>query len=80
MGLNPPSPHCVRLICRTWISASGTHWLAENVRDYAIFLMDSNGIIRCWGESARLMKWWTKQQAEGSHLRMLYEDGGLEDG
>ena len=44
--------------------------LADNVRDYAIFLMDSNGIIRCWGESARLMKWWTKQ-AEGSHLRML---------
>jgi PAS domain S-box-containing protein len=54
--------------------------VAENVRDYAIFLMDQNGIIRCWGESARLMKWWTKQQAEGSHLRMLYEDGGSEDG
>jgi PAS domain S-box-containing protein len=54
--------------------------VAENVRDYAIFLMDQNGIIRCWGESARLMKWWTKQQAEGCHLRMLYEDGGSEDG
>src|SRR3954470_17305803 len=54
--------------------------LAENVRDYAIFLMDANGIIRCWGESARLMKWWTRQQAEGAHLRMLYPDGGSEDG
>jgi PAS domain S-box-containing protein len=54
--------------------------LAENVRDYAIFLMDVNGIIRCWGEGARLMKWWTKQQAEGAHLRFLYPDGGAEDG
>jgi PAS domain S-box-containing protein len=54
--------------------------LAENVRDYAIFLLDLNGIIRCWGEGARLMKWWTRQQAEGSHLRVLYPDGGSEDG
>jgi PAS domain S-box-containing protein len=54
--------------------------VAENVREYAIFLMDVDGIIRCWGESARLMKWWTKQQAEGSHLRFLYSDGGSEDG
>jgi PAS domain S-box-containing protein len=54
--------------------------LGENVRDYAIFLMDVNGIIRFWGEGARLMKWWTKGQAEGAHLRMLYPDGGSEDG
>ncbi|MCU1384131.1 MAG: hypothetical protein JWL71_2828 [Acidobacteria bacterium] len=54
--------------------------LSDNVRDYAVFLMDVDGIIRCWGESARLMKWWTAPQAEGSHLRMLYVDGGAEDG
>jgi PAS domain S-box-containing protein len=54
--------------------------VAENVRDYAIFLMDPDGIIRCWGEGARLMKWWTRQQAEGAHLRLLYPDGGSEDG
>jgi len=54
--------------------------VADNVRDYAIFLMDVNGIIRCWGESARLMKWWTREQAEGAHLRLLYPDGGAEDG
>jgi PAS domain S-box-containing protein len=54
--------------------------VAENVRDYAMFLMDPRGIIRCWGESARLMKWWTSEQVEGAHLRMLYPDGGAEDG
>ena len=54
--------------------------VADNVRDYAIFLIDADGIIRCWGESARLMKWWTAEQAEGAHLRLLYADGGSEDG
>src|SRR5687768_5229148 len=34
--------------------------LADNVRDYAIFLLDRDGVIRYWGEGARLMKWWTK--------------------
>ena len=53
---------------------------AESVREYAIFLMDPDGVIRCWGEGARMMKWWTRQQAEGAHLRLLYPDGGSEDG
>jgi PAS domain S-box-containing protein len=54
--------------------------LAENVRDYAIFLLDADGVIRYWGEGARLMKWWTKKQAQGGHLRLLYPEGGSEDG
>ena len=54
--------------------------LAENVRDYAIFLMDASGVITFWGEGARLIKWWTKDQAEGAHLRILYPAGGSEDG
>ncbi|HTG32188.1 MAG TPA: PAS domain-containing protein [Thermoanaerobaculia bacterium] len=54
--------------------------LAENVRDYAIFLMDPRGVIIYWGEGARLLKWWLKEEAEGSHLRMLYPEKGSEDG
>jgi PAS domain S-box-containing protein len=54
--------------------------LAENVHDYAIFLMDINGVITYWGESARLIKWWTKEEAEDAHLRLLYPEGGSEDG
>lgn len=54
--------------------------LAENVRDYAIFLMNPEGVITFWGEGARLIKWWTKDQAEGAHLRLLYPSGGSEDG
>jgi PAS domain S-box-containing protein len=54
--------------------------LAENVRDYAIFLLDVDGIITYWGEGAHAMKRWTAAETEGSHLRMLYPDGGSEDG
>ena len=55
--------------------------LAEYVRCLTpSSFVDPDGIIQLWGESARLMKWWTKEQAQGSHLRMLYPDGGSEDG
>ncbi|MEJ7810769.1 MAG: ATP-binding protein [Gemmatimonadaceae bacterium] len=54
--------------------------LSENVRDYAIFLLDPKGVITFWGEGSRLIKWWTKAQAEGAHLRLLYPAGGSEDG
>jgi len=54
--------------------------LADNVRDYAIFLMEPDGVICYWGEGARLMKWWTRAEAEGSHLRMMYPEEGADDG
>ena len=65
---------------RAGVAARAFAALAENVRDYAIFLMDPDGVITFWGEGARLIKWWTKDQAEGSHLRLLYPPGGSEDG
>jgi PAS domain S-box-containing protein len=69
-------------LARTWsaIAAQAFARLADNVRDYAIFLMDPEGTIIFWGEGARLMKWWSKDQAEGAHLRMLYPSGGSQDG
>jgi PAS domain S-box-containing protein len=54
--------------------------LAEGVRDYAIFFMNPEGIIIYWGTGAHLMKWWTKEEAEGAHLRLLYPEGGSQDG
>lgn len=54
--------------------------LADSVRDFAIFLADPNGVITYWGKGAQLMKGWTREQAEGAHLRLLYPDGGAEDG
>lgn len=54
--------------------------LVDSVREYVMFITDTSGVIRLWGESARLMKWFTKDQAEGAHLRMLYPPGGSNDG
>jgi PAS domain S-box-containing protein len=54
--------------------------LAEAVRDYAVFLVDPDGFITYWGDGARHVKWWTREEAVGGHLRMLYPDGGSEDG
>jgi PAS domain S-box-containing protein len=65
---------------RASVAARAFAALAENVRDYAIFLMDPTGVITFWGEGARLIKWWTKDQAEGAHLRLLYPAGGSNDG
>jgi PAS domain S-box-containing protein len=63
-----------------WLVNPAFAALAENVRDYAIFLMDRDGVIAFWGEGAHLMKWWTRDEAEGSHLRLLYPEGGADDG
>jgi PAS domain S-box-containing protein len=54
--------------------------LCEGVRDYAIFIMDARGVIVYWGMGAHLMKWWTDEEAVGAHLRLLYPEGGSEDG
>src|SRR5688572_11338784 len=74
-GIEPPRPpysgHAPGSVAARAFAA-----LAENVRDYAIFLMDAEGVITFWGEGARLIKWWTKDETEGGHLRMLYPAGG----
>ena len=76
-----PRPSDVSLAQEWWsLAAEAFSRLAENVRDYAIFLMNADGVIIFWGEGARLMKWWSKDQAEGAHLRMLYPPGGSQDG
>jgi PAS domain S-box-containing protein len=54
--------------------------LCEAVRDYAIFILDPEGVIVYWGMGAHLMKWWTPEETEGGHLRLLYPENGSEDG
>jgi PAS domain S-box-containing protein len=76
----PPARGLFTGQARASVAARAFAALAENVRDYAIFLMDPDGTITFWGEGARLIKWWTKDQAEGAHLRLLYPPGGSEDG
>ncbi len=75
-----PARDAVAGRARGAVAARAFAALADNVRDYAIFLLDPAGVITFWGEGARYIKWWTKDQAEGAHLRLLYPSGGAEDG
>ena len=74
------TPHLNAVLNATGVAQRAFVALADNVRDYAIFLMNPEGIITYWGEGARLIKWWTRDQVEGAHFRVLYPDGGAEDG
>jgi len=74
------APNLNAALAATGVAQRAFIALADNVRDYAIFLMDPEGIVTYWGEGARLIKWWTRDQVEGAHFRVLYPDGGAEDG
>jgi diguanylate cyclase (GGDEF)-like protein/PAS domain S-box-containing protein len=48
--------------------------MAEKVRDYAIFIMDSSGTIRTWNKAAEVMKGYTAEEAIGSFVGLLYTE------
>ncbi|HEX8272945.1 MAG TPA: ATP-binding protein [Longimicrobiaceae bacterium] len=54
--------------------------MVERVHEYAVFLMDRHGVITHWGEGAERIKEFTPEEMVGRHLRMLYPEGGAEDG
>lgn len=46
--------------------------LVENLRDYAIFLLDPAGVIVEWTPGAERVKGWTAAEAVGQHLSLCY--------
>lgn len=48
--------------------------LVENVQDYAIFLMDSNGYIQTWNKGAEKNKGYTASDIIGKHFSIFYTD------
>ena len=48
--------------------------MVVGVRDYAIFLIDPNGIISTWNEGAERLKGYTSEQAVGRHFSMFYPE------
>ena len=54
--------------------------MVERVHEYAVFLMDPDGVITHWGEGAQRIKEFTPGEIVGRHLRALYPEGGAEDG
>jgi len=46
--------------------------LVENVRDYAIFLLDPHGIVTTWNAGAQHIKGYTKNEIVGRHFSAFY--------
>jgi PAS domain S-box-containing protein len=48
------------------------HKMVEEVEDYAILMLDSNGIIRNWNKGAEKIKGYTEEEIVGNHFRIFY--------
>ena len=46
--------------------------LVENVRDYAIFMLDPNGIVASWNTGAQHIKGYTREEIVGKHFSTVY--------
>lgn len=51
--------------------------LVENVKDYAIFMLDANGIIRTWNDGAKRLKYYDAEEIIGKHFSVFYTEEDL---
>lgn len=56
------------------------HLMIGEVEDYAILMLDRNGVIRNWNKGAEKIKGYTKEEAVGMNFRMFYRPEDREAG
>jgi PAS domain S-box-containing protein len=56
------------------------HLMIGEVEDYAILLLDRDGVIRNWNKGAEKIKGYTEAEAVGMHFRMFYRQEDREAG
>lgn len=54
--------------------------LIDSIYNYAIFILDTNGIIKTWSKGATIIKQYTASEAIGKHFSMLYTEEDLKFG
>ncbi|MGV3592343.1 MAG: PAS domain-containing sensor histidine kinase, partial [Gammaproteobacteria bacterium] len=54
--------------------------LVEGVQDYAIFMLDANGVITSWNAGAEKIKGYTAQEILGQHFSKFYAPEDIKDG
>ena len=62
------------------ISDDSFRLLVSNVRDYAIFMLDRDGVIVTWNEGAERIKGYRAEEIVGKHFSVFYEPDDLEAG
>lgn len=54
--------------------------MVESVRDYAIFLLDSEGRVTTWNQGAQRIKGYTFDEIRGRHFSVFYPPEDIESG
>lgn len=54
--------------------------LIDNVRDYAIILLDPEGHVLTWNSAAQRLKGWTEEEIVGQHFSRFYPPEDVEKG
>ena len=54
--------------------------LVEGVKDYAIFMLDSNGLVVTWNNAAEHIKGYRPQEIIGQHFSVFYKPGDIQLG
>lgn len=54
--------------------------LVENVKDYAIFMLDPNGYILSWNQGAERIKGYKAEEVIGKHISVFYTDEEIKNG
>jgi PAS domain S-box-containing protein len=54
--------------------------LIEGVREYAIFMLDPNGIIVSWNAGAQRIKQYSAEEIIGKHFSVFYEQAAIDSG
>lgn len=54
--------------------------LVESIRDYAIFILDSEGNVLTWNPGAQAMKGYTKDEIVGQHFSKFYLPEAVQSG
>ncbi len=54
--------------------------LVEEVKDYAIFMLDPTGKVLSWNEGARKIKGYTAGEIIGQHFSIFYTSEDIERG
>jgi PAS domain S-box-containing protein len=62
------------------IEIAGYQHLVENVRDFAIFMVDISGYIISWNKGAEFVKGYTAAEIIGKHFSLFYTPEQIADG
>jgi PAS domain S-box-containing protein len=54
------------------IDGQSVHQLMDSGSDYAIFMLDANGYVASWNESAQSMKGYSRKEIVGKHFSIFY--------